>query len=64
MIGGRVVKNPPTNEGDAGDVGLIAGSGRVTGGGNGNPLQYACLGNPTDIGAWQTTVHSITKSRT
>ena len=64
MIGGRVVKNPSANERDAGDVGLIPGSGRFTGGGNGNPLQYACLGNPMDIGAWQTTVHSITKSRT
>ena len=59
-----MVKNPPANEGDAGDVGLIAGSGRFTRGGNGNPLQYACRGNPTDIEAWQTTVHSITKSRT
>ena len=64
MIGGRVVKNPPASEGDAGDVGLIPGSRRFTGGGNSNPLQYACLGNPMDTGAWQTTVHSITKSRT
>ena len=64
MIGGRVVKNPSANEGDAGDVGLIPGSQRFTGGGNGNPLQYTCLGNPMDVGAWQTTVHSITKSQT
>ena len=51
MIGGRVVKNPSANERDAGDVGLIPGSGRFTGGGNGNPLQYACLGNPMAVGA-------------
>ena len=44
--GGSVVKNPPANAGDAGDVGLILGSGRSPGGGNGNPLQYSCLENP------------------
>ena len=63
MIGGRVVKNPSANERDAGDVGLIPGSGRFTGGGNGNPLQYACLGNPMDGGDWWVTVHGATKSR-
>ena len=47
-----MVKNPPTNAGDAGDVGSIPGSGRSPGGGNGNPLQYSCLENPTDRGAW------------
>ena len=57
-----MVKNPPDSEGDAGDVGLLPGSGRFTGGGNGNPLQYACLGNPMDTGAWQTAAHSITES--
>ena len=55
------VKNPPAN---AGDTGLTPGSGRSPGGGNGNPLQYTCLENPTDRGAWQATVHGVTKSRT
>ena len=50
--------NPPAN---AGDVGSIPGSGRSPGEGNGNPLQYSCLGNPMDRGAWQTTVHEVTK---
>ena len=45
-----MVKNPPTN---AGDAGLIPGSGRSPGGGNGNPLQCSCLGNPMNRGAWQ-----------
>ena len=48
--GGSVVKNPPAN---AGDVGLIPGLGRTPGEGNGNPLQYSCLGNPMDRGTWQ-----------
>ena len=52
------VKNPPAN---AGDVGSIPGSGRSPGEGNGNPLQYSCLGNPMDRGAWWTTVHEVTK---
>ena len=56
-----VVKNPPDN---AEDMGLIPGSGRSLGKGNGNPLQYSCLGNPMDSGAWQTTVYMVTKSRT
>ena len=43
-----MVKNLPANTGDAGDLGLIPGSGRSPGGGNGNPLQYSCLGNPMD----------------
>ena len=46
---GSVVKNSPAN---AGDMGLIAESGKFPGGGNGNPLQYSCLGNPMDRGAW------------
>ena len=50
--GGSVVKNPPANAGDTGDLGLILGLGRYPGGGNGNPLQYSCLGNPMDRGAW------------
>ena len=56
--GGSVVKNPPAN---AGDVGLIPGSGRSPGEGNGNPLQYSCLENPMDGGAWQATVHKVSK---
>ena len=53
-----MVKNPPVN---AGDVGLIPGSGRSAGEGNGNPLQYPCLGNPMDRGAWWATVHRVAK---
>ena len=45
-------------------LGLIPGSGRSPGEGNGNPLQYSCLENPMDRGAWWATVHGITKSRT
>ena len=46
----QMVKNLPANAGDRGDVGSIPGSGRSAGGGNGNPLQYSCLGNPMDRG--------------
>ena len=59
--GGSMVKNPPAN---AGDVGLIPGLGRSPGEGNGNPLQYSCLENPMDKGAWQATVHGAAKSQT
>ena len=52
-----MVKNPPASAGDARDVGLILGSGRSPGGGNGNPRQYFCLGNSMDGGAWRATVH-------
>ena len=48
----------------AGDPGSIPGSGRSPGEGNGNPLQYSCLENPMDGGAWWATVHGVTKSRT
>ena len=48
-----VVKNLPANVADARDVGSIPGSGRSPGEGNDNPLQYSCLGNPKDRGAWQ-----------
>ena len=54
---GSVVKNLPDNAGDTGDVGLIPGSGRFPGEGHSNPLQYSCLGNPMDRGAWWATVH-------
>ena len=56
-----MVKNPPAS---AGDTGLIPGSGRFPGGGHGNPLQYSCLENPKDRGAWKTTVHGVAKSQT
>ena len=49
---------------NAGDLGSIPESGRSPGEGNGNPLQYSCPENPMDRGAWWTTVHGITKSRT
>ena len=55
--GGSVVKNLPANVGDAGDVGSVSGSGRSPGVGNGNPLQYSCLDNCMDRGAWWATVH-------
>ena len=57
-------KNLPANTGDARDVDSIPGSGRSPGEGNSNPLQYSCLGNPMDRGAWQPAVHGATKSRT
>ena len=53
-----------TMYGVTGDVGLIPGSGRVTGGGNGNPLHYSCPENPMDRVAWQAIEHRITKSWT
>ena len=56
--GGSAVKNSPANEGDAG---LIPGLGRSPGKESDNPLQYSCLGNPMDRGAWQATVHGVTK---
>ena len=55
---GFVVKTPPAN---AGDTGSIPGLGRASGEGNDNPLQYSCLGNPMYRGAWQDTVHGVTK---
>ena len=61
LPGGAGVKNLPTN---AGDMGLIPGSGRTPGGGSGNPFQYFCLKNSMDRGAWQATVRRVTKSRT
>ena len=57
-----MVKNPPSNTGDAGDVGSIPGSSRSSAGGNGSPLQYSCLGHPMDSGAWQAVVHAGHKS--
>ena len=57
-------KNPPANAGDARDVGSTPGSGRSPGREHGNPLQYSCLENSMDRGAWWATVHGVTKSRT
>ena len=54
-------KNLPANAEDERDGGLIPGWGRSPGGGNGNTLQYSCLGNPMDRGAWRATVHEIAK---
>ena len=59
-----VVKNPPADAGDISDTGLIPGLGRSSGGGHGNPLQYSCLENPMDRGAWRATVHRMVKSWT
>ena len=59
-----VVKNLPANAGDMRDAGLIPGLERSPGGGHGNPLQYSCLENPTDRGAWWATVHRVTESDT
>ena len=56
-----VVKDLPANVGDARDRGSIPGSGRCPGEGNGNPLQYSCLENSMDRGAWRATVHGVTK---
>ena len=58
-----MVKNPPANAGDIGDLALIPGSGRSPGGRSGNPLQYSCLENSTDRGAWRATIHRVTKRR-
>ena len=57
-------QEPPANAGDARDSGLIPRSGRCPGEGNGNPLQYSCLGNLMDRGAWWATVHGVAKSQT
>ena len=59
-----MVKNLPLNAGDVRDAGSIPGSGRSSGGGNGNPLQYSCLKNPMDRGAWQAMAHRVAKSQT
>ena len=56
------VKDLP-NAGDTGNMGLIPGLGRPPGGGHGNSLQYSCLENPMDRGAWLATVHGVTKSQ-
>ena len=62
--GGAVVKNLPPNAGDTRESGSIPGLGRSPSVGNGNPLQYSCLENSKDRGAWQAIVHRVTKSQT
>ena len=57
-----VVKNPPANTGNIRDMGSIPGSGTSPGGGHGNPLQYSCLENPMDRGAWRATVLGVAES--
>ena len=59
-----VVKTPPANAGDLRDAGSIPGSGRSPGGAHGNPLQYSCLENIMDRGAWRATVHRVVRSWT
>ena len=59
-----MVKNLPANAGHVRDVGLIPGLGRSPGEGHGNPLQYSCLENPMDRGAWRATAHRVAKSWT
>ena len=58
-----MVKNPPANAGDIRDMGSVPRLGRCAGVGNGNPLQYSCLKNPIDRGAWQATVCRVAKSQ-
>ena len=57
-----MVKNPPANAGDVRDAGSIPGSGSSLGGGHGNPLQYSCLENPMDGGAWRAMAQRVTES--
>jgi len=64
FLGGARGKNLPANAGDTREVSLIPGSGRSPGEGNGNPLQYSCLENSINRGAWQVTVHGATKCQT
>ena len=59
-----MVKNPPANAGDKRDTGSISGLVRSPGEGHGNPLQYSCLENPMDRGAWWATVHRVAKNQT
>ena len=61
--GGSVVKNPPANAEDAGDLSLIPALGRSPGGEKGNPFQCSCLENPMDREAWRATAHGVTMSQ-
>ena len=60
----QVVKNPPASIGDIGDTGSIPGLGRSPGRKHGNPLQYSCLENPRDRGAWWAPVYGVAQSQT
>ena len=60
----KQTEKPPANARDVSDAGSILRSGRSPRGGNGNPLQYSCPGNPVDREAWQATVHRVTRSQT
>ena len=62
--GGTALKNPSANAGEARDAGSFPGLERTPGEGNGNPLQYSCLENPMDRGAWRATFHGVAESRT
>ena len=62
--GGSVVKNAPANTGDKRGLDLISGSRRSPGAGNGSPLQYSCLENPMDRGAWHAITHGVAKDQT
>ena len=57
-----MVKNPPANAGDMRDAGVILGLGKTPGEGSGNPLQYPCLDNSMDRGAWRAMFHRVAKS--
>ena len=59
-----MIKNLAANAGDIRDVGSVPELGRSPGEGHGNPLQYSCLENPMDRGAWWATVHKVAKSQT
>ena len=64
FLGALVIKNLPANSGDVREVSSIPGSRRSLGGGHGNSLQYSCLGNPMDRGAWWAIVHGVGKIQT
>ena len=59
-----MVQNPSVNAGDIRDMGSVPGSGRSSGGGHGNSLQYSCLENPMDREAWRAAIHGVAKSWT
>ena len=61
--GSAVINNLPAKAGDTGDIGLIPALGRSPAEGNSNPLQYSCLENPMDRGAWRAIIHGVAKSQ-
>ena len=64
LVAKKKKKKKPASAGDINDAGSMPGLGRSPGEGHGNPLQYSCLEKPMDRGAWQATVHGVTKSLT